>query len=88
MQENFMHLQELKPQRWRSLAIMESGEEALICLGQSIVQIRESYVNAWIGVFTKEARAKTKEVIAQKWVGISSHGYWKFVMKMPHPKQF
>lgn len=78
-------LSETKAQRWRALAVLTSGSEALLCLGQSIVQVREYYLEPWYDMFTEEVRRDTDEIQIQKWIGAASCGEWKMQATLPVP---
>jgi hypothetical protein len=74
MRNNSLH--ESKAQRWRALAILQDGQEALVYVGMSIVQVRDNYQSAWSSVFSDEAKQKTNEIVVQKWMGTADKGKW------------
>ena len=80
-----IELQEPKAQRWRALAILSTDEEALICLGSSIGQVREYYAEPWFDLFDEEVRLGVKEIRLQKWNGNPDRGEWVLQTNLPIP---
>lgn len=78
-------LTESNPQRWRALAILEDGAEALMCLGDSAVQVREDYTIPWYDLFPEQVRKSVDEIQVQKWNGPESRGEWVMVSCLPIP---
>jgi len=79
-------MQETKAQRWRALAILFDGGEALLYVGSSIVQIRENFIDSWKKYFTDETRKATRDIIIQKWNGAPDCGYWENQSKIQVPR--
>lgn len=80
-------LTEPKAQRWRALAVLDDGTEALLCLGQTVAQVRETYQLAWRSVFPPEVRTNVLEVVLQKWVGTPDFGSWQIQTPLPLPQE-
>jgi len=78
-------LSEPKAQRWRALAILSNKQEALLCLGQSIVQVRDGYLVPWYKYFPLETRKKVTSIEIQKWVGMADLGNWEPQALLPIP---
>jgi hypothetical protein len=72
-------------QRWRALAILDDGAEALMCLGESAVQVRENYTIPWYELFHEQVRKSVDEIQVQKWSGPDSRGEWVMVSSLPIP---
>jgi hypothetical protein len=69
-------LQETKAQRWSAVAILKNGQEALICLGASSVDVRNIYAIPWFELFTEEVRREVTNIEMQKWMGAPDYGRW------------
>lgn len=78
-------LQETKAQRWRALACLKSGEEALICLGSSSVQVKDYYTVPWFEIFEEDVRKDTEDIVLQRWSGIPDLGHWVTQNHLPIP---
>ena len=78
-------LTETKAQRWRALAILDDGTEALLCLGSSIVQVRDNYRDPWYDLLAEQVRKETDEIALQKWSGAPDQGSWETQANLPLP---
>lgn len=78
-------LHESRAQRWRALAVLDDGAEALLYLGSSIVQVRENYHVPWFELFEKEIRDKVDSIELQKWAGAPDCGEWITQSNLPLP---
>lgn len=78
-------LQESKAQNWRALAILDDGSQALLCLGGSIVQVRQMYREPWFDLFDEEVRNRVEEIELQKWSGAPDRGEWQTTDNLPIP---
>lgn len=68
-----------KTQRWRALAVMLDEEEALLCLGSSITELKNHYFEPWYEHFPEITRRAVHEILVQKWFPTSADGKgeWK-----------
>lgn len=84
----FANMTESKAQRWRALAIMSDGSEALLYLGSSIVQVRDNYAESWAEYFNDASRKATVKIVLQKWNGAVDCGRWETQQNsnLPMPK--
>lgn len=80
-----MYQAEPKMQRWRAIAVSTRGEESLICLGQSIVEVREYYTIPWFDLFDEEVRKQVAEIHIQRWKGVFDYGKWVDETTLPIP---
>lgn len=76
---------ESKVQNWRALAKLDDGTEALLCLGGSIVQVRETYHEPWYELFDEEVRVHVEEIELQKWNGAPDCGEWQTISSLSIP---
>jgi len=76
-------LKEMKHQRWRALAMLNDGTEALICLGNTVANVRESYLEPWLELFDEDVRKETDEIVLQKWIGEPDRGEWVTQANLP-----
>lgn len=78
-------LREPKAQRWRAVAVLRDGSEALLCLGGSIGQVRETYSEPWFELLAEDVRKATHEIHLQKWDGLPDRGEWVTQSRLPLP---
>ena len=69
-------LSEPMAQRWRALVVLNDGQEALLCLGKSHIQVQKDYTIPWWELFDRELQKQTKHIVLQRWVGASDRGKW------------
>lgn len=72
-------------QDWRAIALVSTGGERLLCLGESSSQVRAAYAGAWTEVIRDEDRPSVSTISLQKWVGKVWQGQWEHQTELPVP---
>lgn len=72
-------------QDWRAIALISTGGERLLCLGESSSQVRAAYAGAWTEVIRDEDRPSVSAISLQKWVGKVWQGQWEHQADLPVP---
>lgn len=70
------NLMERRIQRWRAIAEMDNGNQALLCLGMSDLDVKNHYANSWYNLLSLSERKQTSSIMLQKWNGSSMRGKW------------
>ena len=72
-------------QDWRAVALLTSGSERLLCVGESPSQVRAAYVGAWGEVIRDEDRPAVQTISLQKWAGQIWAGQWEHQQTLEVP---
>ena len=78
---------ESKAQGWRAIAVFDDRPDALIFVGRSSTHVRQSYVEAYLGLLDDEEREHVATIQLQQWAGAPDAGRWvlKNELKLPAP---
>ncbi len=64
-------------QNWRALALLDTGEEALLILGASQFAVLSTYSTAFTEVLAPEVQERVVEITLERWRGRYDRGTWE-----------
>ncbi len=83
-----LHQTEAKAQCWRAIAIFnDERAEALVVVGRSSTQVRETYLEAYTDLFDEEEKEHIESMELQRWHGAPDAGQWLTQAKLKLPAQ-
>jgi len=75
-----------RPRIWMATAKIRGRSEQLLCLGESIVQIKKLYEDAYAEMIPFDLRHQIQNISVYRWNGADFRGRWNYFNELPIPK--